>query len=182
MSRIHEGLPARSFNESTDLVNVSYCLDSGKIPSDLCSQDERGSRVASGKVAKEDVPTEVCDCHVSVELCPETMLPATEFCKVDELVTVSRILVTDRIFPVEVAVSDSAYVFNEESMCDVHNAENDANAVAPDFWPDDMDIPGSIDEWWNDRPGDDTGSAFDDWWNSLFPSGDGSDPSVAPED
>ena len=182
MSRIHEGLPARSFNETTDLVNVSYCLDSGKIPSDLCSQDERGSRVASGRVAKEDVPTEVCDCHVSVELCPETMLPATEFCKLDELVTVSRILVTDRIFPegVEVAVSDSQYVFTEESICDVHNAENDANVVDPNFWPDGMDIPGSIDEWWNDRPGNDTGSAFENWWNSLFPSGDDSDPSVAP--
>ena len=182
MSRVHEGLPARSFNESTDLVRVSYCLDSGKIPSDLCSKDERGSRVATGFVAKEDAPSEVCDCHVAVELCPETMLPATEFCKLDELVTVSRIVVTDRNFPVPVPVSDSAYVFKEDEFCQVHNEENDANAVIPDFWPDDMDIPGSIDEWWNDRPEGDNGSAFEDWWNSLFPSGDENDPAVPPTD
>ena len=48
--------------------------------------------------------------------------------------------------------------------------------------PDDMDIPGSLDEWWNDRPEGDTGSAFEDWWNSLFPSGDENDPAVPPTD
>lgn len=180
MEKVHAGLPARSFNESTELVRVSYCLDSGKIPSEYCSQDERGSRVATAYVAKEDVPTEVCDCHVPVELCAETKEPANEFCDTDTLIRTVRVLVNDRNFPVEVAVGDSAYCISDGQICTVHNAENDANAVDPSHWPDMPDIPGSIDEWWNSKPDDDSGSGLDDWWNSLFPSGDNTDPSVTP--
>ena len=91
-----------------------------------------------------------------------------------------RVLVNDRNFPVAVAVGDSAYCISDGQICTVHNAENDANAVDPSHWPDMPDIPGSIDEWWNSKPDDDSGSGLDDWWNSLFPSGDNTDPSVTP--
>ncbi|MBQ5812721.1 MAG: PBP1A family penicillin-binding protein [Clostridia bacterium] len=169
MAKVHEGLGARSFNQTTELVNVNYCLDSGLIPNEYCSQDERGSRVASAKVAREDIPTEVCSCHIKVEVCGETGLPTNEFCTTSEIKEVVRVQVSDRVFPVEVAVGDREYCLYPEDVCEVHNAENDGNAVIPDFWPGEGDFPGSIEEWWENRP-EDGGQTFEEWWNSLFPN------------
>lgn len=174
MSRVHSGLGAKKFNESTELVSVSYCLDSGLLPSENCSKDERGSRIATAYVAREDVPTETCNVHVMTEICAESGKQANEFCPIDEVKQVARILAENRNFPVAVSVSDSAYCIKPDEVCDIHNADNDGNAVDdPNKWPDQENPPlgpDDVDDWMDNMPDPDQGgSTFDDWWNSLFP-------------
>ena len=69
MSQIHEGLENKDFEQPTDLVAVDYCLDTGKIATDNCRNDIRGSRVATAQFFRGDVPSEYCDAHVLVEVC-----------------------------------------------------------------------------------------------------------------
>lgn len=174
MAKVHNGLPAKKFTQSTELVSVSYCIDSGLLPGEYCSQDPRGSRVATAYLAKEDVPTETCQAHIKIEVCGETGLPATEFCPYDQLKEVVRVYVEDRDFPVPVAVTDRDYCIYPEDVCNVHNAQNDGNAVTePDLPPEADQNPGQEgDDPLDNIPDPDDGDAFDDWWDSLF-SGDG---------
>ncbi len=139
MKRVHTGLPAKKLPEKTELVEVTYCLDSGLIPNAYCSQDERGSRVATARVAKEDVPKETCGCHVMVEVCGETGLPSNAFCPIGSLKEIVRVYVDTRSFPVPVKVGDEAYCIYPDSVCKVHNMENDGNAVP--VIPDEPVVP-----------------------------------------
>ena len=70
MSQVHEDLEYKDFNKPNgNLVQVAYCMDSGKLATDECESDLRGSRVAYGYLFAEDVPTEYCEVHTMVEIC-----------------------------------------------------------------------------------------------------------------
>ena len=69
MSRVHENLPQKSFSEPAGLVSVSICKDCGKLATESCSQDVRGSRVQNFTLLSSDVPTQHCTCHVPVSIC-----------------------------------------------------------------------------------------------------------------
>ncbi len=69
MSQVHSDLENKSFPKPDELVEFEYCMDTGKLPTDACRADQRGSRVAKGYLYAEDVPTEYCDAHVQVEVC-----------------------------------------------------------------------------------------------------------------
>ncbi len=72
MSQIHEGLENKSFSTPNSIVSVSYCMDSGLLPSDDCLLDPRGSRVTKGYfIQGEDVPTEYCTLHTTVRVCKD---------------------------------------------------------------------------------------------------------------
>ncbi len=79
MSSVLEGKENASFDLSTPMNKVTYCLDCGLLASDLCSNDVRGSRVATAMLAAEDVPKRTCSCHVSVTLCGSGMI-ANDYC------------------------------------------------------------------------------------------------------
>ena len=65
MDELHEGKDNKRFDEPNedDFVEAKYCLDSGMAPSKACYSDVRGSRVATGKFYKDDVPEEECTMH-----------------------------------------------------------------------------------------------------------------------
>ena len=88
MTSVLEDAEPAQFTLSTEMNKVSYCLDCGRLATDLCSADVRGSRVATAYLAAEDVPKRNCDCHVSVTLCANGDI-ANEFCPVEEQKTVS---------------------------------------------------------------------------------------------
>lgn len=71
MARVHEGLENREFPQPSDaqVVTASYCLDSGMAPGPLCSQDARGSRVATGVFIAGDQPTQTCTMHAELRVC-----------------------------------------------------------------------------------------------------------------
>jgi len=82
MAPIHKGLPSVPLYNGEDLVPVEICLDSGKVATDACRNDVRGSRIDyryAAKVYPEDVPTETCDKHILVDYCADGV--ASIYCK-----------------------------------------------------------------------------------------------------
>lgn len=69
MTPIHEGLPPATFTRHPNLIPVAVCSQSGKLPSDLCAHDQRGSQVITEYFIPGTQPTETCDMHVKVEIC-----------------------------------------------------------------------------------------------------------------
>lgn len=82
---LHNGLKRESMVDTTGMITVTVCLDSGKLATDACKTDIRTkgdfTRTAQALVYKEDAPNKVCDKHVAVEICPETGHVANEYCK-----------------------------------------------------------------------------------------------------
>ena len=81
MTPLHKGLPAVKVYDDSEFVEVGICLDSGKLATDACVHDIRGSRVQYGTCYAEDVPTETCDKHIVVDLCASGNGAATQYCK-----------------------------------------------------------------------------------------------------
>lgn len=74
MEPLHKGKTAEGLCDTSNMVDVTVCLDCGKLATSSCEKDIRThlygtSRVATAKVYPEDVPTEYCDCHVLVDYC-----------------------------------------------------------------------------------------------------------------
>ena len=110
MQKIHENLENKSFpTPSSGLEQVTVCADSGKLVTDACLSDIRGSRAVTITVAAGTAPTERCDKHVLVDYCTEGKCLATDSCPADHVKQVgvldfertdyfnggSRILATD---------------------------------------------------------------------------------------
>lgn len=79
MEPIHEGLEAVELYDESKMVQVGICLDSGKLATDACANDVRGSRIAYAMVYSEDVPTEKCKKHTMHECCEDGV--ASVYCK-----------------------------------------------------------------------------------------------------
>ena len=80
MEPLHEGLDNIRMYDPYKMVSVSVCLDSGKIATDACKADVRGSRVETVLVYPEDVPSGRCDKHVLVDYCSAGNGVANEYC------------------------------------------------------------------------------------------------------
>ena len=62
MSKVHQSLPYQQFTQLSDLVQVSYCTVSGKLPTAACA-----GHVATAWLAASDAPTTYCDtCRIVV--------------------------------------------------------------------------------------------------------------------
>ena len=66
MSVIHSGLGYTDIEAPSGLVQAKVCKDSGKSPTDLCYQDQRGNRVKTEYFIEGTEPKSVCDVHVMV--------------------------------------------------------------------------------------------------------------------
>jgi penicillin-binding protein 1A len=78
MEAIHENLPTKDFTVPGETVTVSYCQDSGKLPTSACRSDQRGSRVVTGTFLVGDEPTESCDVHTFVDVCTYSHISGTD--------------------------------------------------------------------------------------------------------
>jgi len=93
MTPIHQGLAPAKFALNPNLIPVQVCAQSGKLPSDLCQHDQRGSQVITEYFVPGTQPTETCDVHVKVQVCTTTNLLASPFCPgnlLEERVFVNR--------------------------------------------------------------------------------------------
>lgn len=91
MRPVHSELKGTNFTAPDSITRASVCKDSGLLATELCSQDQRGSRVYSEIFVKGAVPGERCSCHVKATICKETGKLATEYCKdTEEKVFISR--------------------------------------------------------------------------------------------
>ncbi|MDU5263225.1 MAG: penicillin-binding transpeptidase domain-containing protein, partial [Clostridium celatum] len=66
MSVVHSGLSYTDIEAPSGLVQAKVCIDSGKSPTDLCYQDQRGNRVKTEYFIEGTEPKSVCDVHVKV--------------------------------------------------------------------------------------------------------------------
>ena len=81
MSRIHENLEYKDFTMPDDITTATVCKKSGRlVVAGHCDSDPRGSMVTTEYFAEGSVPPEYCNRHVSVSLCAESGMLATEFC------------------------------------------------------------------------------------------------------
>ena len=111
MARIHQNLEPMSFQKPTDVVQVSYCCDSGKLATEACRNDVRGDRTVTGELCLDDVPTENCDVHVMVDICGDHV--ANEFCAEVPGNRLHQVGMVDieRIFPISgIEVLDQPYI------------------------------------------------------------------------
>lgn len=112
MRRIHEDLPSAEFDmgDDSNFVRASYCEDSGLSPIDACEDDQRGSRVSTGRFWKGDEPEDSCDLHKYVTICSSSGLIARDNCLSTS--TVSKLDLT-RLFPISIptSIEDAAYCF-----------------------------------------------------------------------
>ncbi len=117
MSKIHKrivdsGEQLRSFDTS-EIVQASYCMDSGMAPGPYCSLDPRGGRIATGWYAKGAEPSEQCDKHVPVSWCVTSGCISGPGCPTESVVTVALVKETERSFTEQIVITDAQYTYRE---------------------------------------------------------------------
>ncbi len=83
MLQLHRGLETIPLYDTTGMVEVEVCLESGKLATDACAHDIRKGEVLRTQkvmVYKEDMPTEFCDKHVLLDYCTVGGGVANEYC------------------------------------------------------------------------------------------------------
>jgi len=133
MDKAHEGLEPIEFPVPEDgLVKKKICIYSGKLATDLCTKDPRGSAVREENFLKGTEPTDECDVHVSVQICKDTTDDsgnsklAGSYCprdSVEEKVFIKRPIPYVPTKPGEQAPSDLKYEVPKES-CNIHESND----------------------------------------------------------
>ncbi|MFA9398764.1 MAG: transglycosylase domain-containing protein [Clostridiaceae bacterium] len=165
MTEANKDLEKKDITRPSGLVSVTICKDSGKIPTDLCSKDERGSRVYTELFIQGTQPTSLCDVHVEIEINKLNGLLATENTPLDLLL--KKIFIT-RDYKPTVTIADQKYV--------VPTKKDDTKAIVEPKEPEEPDT--SVDGDADDNPPDD--GIDDDGDNSG--ASDGTDNDDPPTD
>ena len=133
--------------ESDMLIKATFCKDSGKLISDICKQDPRGSRSNTGYFTKDTLPTEECDVHIEVKWCATCNAPANEFCPASETVTRVMLNVDRSMIPEDFKYmpTDTEYVYNPLLTCTCHfgAVENPDDTDPDDTEPGTTPDPGT---------------------------------------
>ena len=102
-----------SFEYSANVIEAEYCSDSGKLITEACKKDPRGSRSEIGWFKKGSEPSEYCDCHVLVSYDTENGgVTLGDMCKYGTVEQIGMITV-DRSFPTQIYVTDAQYVYKK---------------------------------------------------------------------
>ena len=87
MGVVHEGLSYKEIEKPDTVVTANVCRDSGKLATDLCAQDQRGSRVRTEYFIEGTQPTTACDVHVTAKVNIKNNKLATASTAVKNIVT-----------------------------------------------------------------------------------------------
>ena len=89
MSRVLElkGLQGGEFEQPEGIVQASVCKKSGKIPTGLCEAD--GCAITE-YFEEDNVPTEECDTHYSVDICSISGLLPSADCPTTSMICIQR--------------------------------------------------------------------------------------------
>ncbi len=102
------GEPLKTFSVPKSVITATYCKDSGKLVTDACKSDPRGSRAEIGYFVRGTEPAEYCDVHITVEYDSKTKGVLTPYCPKENAVKVGLINVW-RQLPYNIQVEDSIY-------------------------------------------------------------------------
>ncbi|HOK42578.1 MAG TPA: PBP1A family penicillin-binding protein [Thermoclostridium caenicola] len=135
MTKIHKDMklePAEFFTETPpNIVTRTICMDSGKIATELCKADPRGSRARTEYFIQGTEPaySDVCTTHVAARACKDAkdaqgrMLLATEYCpagSVFDRVYIKRPVQYMPPFPNSPYPEDVVYELPEGEYCTIH--------------------------------------------------------------
>lgn len=127
MVEVHKNLPPAEFVRPEGLVRVNVCMDSGLLPSELCSHDQRGSRIIGEYFVRGTEPTTFCDVHVEETICVGSGLLPSPYCPLDQLekrVFISREILYNPIYhDTNQAVID-AYEFYVATRDAINNSDS----------------------------------------------------------
>jgi hypothetical protein len=157
MEEVHRGLPEKEFERPDGIVSVEVCRDSGLLPTELCRNDPRGSRVYTEYFVAGTQPTEECNVHQELEICKTSGMRAGPYCPPDTIETKIGIV---RQEPINYEINPAASVkdaefeltleMREGPTCTVHLYPG-MNTV-PGMYPVDPSAPivtdPTADGWW----------------------------------
>lgn len=112
MAIANKDLPVTDIERPSGIVAVPVCRDSGKIPTDLCSKDPRGSRVYTELFIDGTQPTTLCDVHVEASVNKSNGKIANENTPKDLL---EKRIFIKRDYKPSVHLDDEAYVLPTET-------------------------------------------------------------------
>ena len=140
MTRIHEDLESKTtFNDPGGIVKVNICTQSGKLPTELCTLDPRGSTVRTELFVKGTEPRDTCDVHVEVTIDSANGKVANEYCPEENKVNKVFIERTPPYIPEEhngIVPTDFQFTAPTE-ICDEHNE----NTIIQDPMEDEYYFP-----------------------------------------
>jgi penicillin-binding protein 1A len=142
MTEVHKNLPPAQFERPEGLVRVNVCADSGLLPSDLCSHDQRGSRVISEYFVRGTEPNTFCDIHVEATVCAGSGLLPNPYCPPDQLETrvfISRETLYNPLYNPNVRnVSHDSliatYEYYQQVRDEIRNVDNLSDEEIADFY------------------------------------------------
>lgn len=86
MEQIHANYEVVDFPIPETITTATICTKSGKLArKDICKYAKGGSTVRTEYFA-DHAPTQYCDCHISVNICLDSGLPACDNCPLDRIV------------------------------------------------------------------------------------------------
>ncbi|NLY18159.1 MAG: penicillin-binding protein [Clostridiaceae bacterium] len=135
MTKIHEDLEPKPFFDTmpANIVKRKVCLDSGKLATNLCEQDPRGSRVTELYFIDGTEPDygDTCKVHYKASVCSACKdefgrpVLANEYCPaetVTERVFIRRPVEYKPLFPTDPYPEDWKYEIYEGEYCTVHDS------------------------------------------------------------
>lgn len=114
---MNSGEVLKRFELADGVVTATYCKDSGKLMSTACYADPRGNRAETGYFTLATVPTEYCDRHVMVPYDSSTGAVASPKCSTVNAANVMNVglIRVNRLFPMNIKVTDTQYTYREVS-------------------------------------------------------------------
>lgn len=81
MSRIHEDLPYKEFEQPSEITTVMVCKDSGLLPiPGTCEYSVKGNSVYAEFFIKGTEPITTCNHHTTINVCQATGMLSSVFC------------------------------------------------------------------------------------------------------
>ncbi len=102
------------FSVPTNVVERSYCRDSGELCSHACLFDPRGERTQTGWFVSGNEPRGRCNCHILCQEHKEQDDTNPDSLEAQPSQPIARIRV-ERQFPFPVLITDDPYVYREDS-------------------------------------------------------------------
>lgn len=117
---------ATLMSQPSSVTRAELCRDSGKVATDACKADPRGSRVLSDYVAVDSIPTDTCTVHEFVNICNVTGKVASSTCRS----TTRRSCITRSYQPSQgVFSADWAYMKPSETCNGNHSGSGNGGII-----------------------------------------------------
>lgn len=149
MTKIHEELEPVDFFATVPpkIVKRKICMDSGKLATDLCEHDPRGSRVVEEYFIEGTEPEygDNCEVHYKAKVCTQCKdehgrpFLANEYCPpeaVQERVLIRRPVEYKPLLPTDPYPEDWYYEIYEGEYCTIHyNTEEQSQTQQQQYYP-----------------------------------------------